>query len=203
MRTLIFDTETTGLADFKRPNDWKRQPALVQLGAVLANEAEVLSKISLIVNPGTIIPVQAADVHGITSAKAQAFGVPPVVAIGLFNNLLRLADRVVGHNIDFDLIVMHAAYARLGRPISLLDKNHLPHICTMKSATPAINLPPTAKMKRAGFNKPKPPKLEEAIKFFFDEKLEGAHDALIDVFATLRVLRELERRGVELIGGER
>jgi DNA polymerase III subunit epsilon len=50
-----------------------------------------------------------------------------------------------------------------------------------------VNLPPTAKMVAAGFNKPKPPKLAEVILFLFGEELQGAHDAMVDVRATARV----------------
>lgn len=46
-------------------------------------------------------------------------------------------------------------------------------------------------MLAAGFTKPKPPKLEECIRHFFDEALEGAHDALVDVRACARVHRHL------------
>jgi len=50
--------------------------------------------------------------------------------------------------------------------------------------------------RAAGINKPKPPKLEECIRHFFGEELDGAHDAMVDVVACRRVffhLRTLER----------
>ena len=64
--------------------------------------------------------------------------------------------------------------------------------CTMEAATPIVNLPPTERMVAAGITKPKPPKLEECIRHFFDESLEGAHDALIDVRACSRVFFHLK-----------
>ena len=33
--TIVFDTETTGLADFSKPPEHECQPRLVQLGALL------------------------------------------------------------------------------------------------------------------------------------------------------------------------
>jgi DNA polymerase-3 subunit epsilon len=57
----------------------------------------------------------------------------------------------------------------------------------MEAATPVLNLPPTERMIAAGFDKPKPPKLEECIRHFFNEDLEGAHDAMADVIACRRV----------------
>ena len=47
-------------------------------------------------------------------------------------------------------------------------------------------------MVAAGFNKPKPPKLEECIKHFFNETLEGAHDAMVDLAACSRVYFHLK-----------
>lgn len=202
MRTLIFDTETTGFVNMKRPSDFKVQPHLVQLGAILVERDIIMARFSLIVDPGVPVPCGAAEVHGITSAVAERYGVKPIVAVSIFNNLLKLADRIAGHNLDFDLIVMRATYLRSDRPPELLEKDKLPRVCTMLSSSPVLDLPPTAKMIAAGFNKPKAPKLEEAIKFFFDEEMEGAHDALVDVLATERVLAELEDRGVELVGGK-
>jgi DNA polymerase-3 subunit epsilon len=207
MRTLVFDTETTGLVDFKKLNEWKCQPHLVQLGALLVENGVIHSSLSLLVNPGVPVPVGASKVHGITSAITERYGVRPKVAVSMFNNFLKLADRIVGHNIDFDLVVMEVAYSRENLKSAHLDKAHLPRVCTMNSSAKVIDLPPTEKMiaaqKKYGFPpKPKPPKLEEAVKFFFNEELEGAHDALVDVLATYRVLQELERRGVKLKGGK-
>ena len=71
-----------------------------------------------------------------------------------------------------------------------------PLFCTMEAAAPIVNLPPTERMLAAGFNKPKAPKLEEAIRFFFDESLDGAHDAMVDVIACRRIyfhLKNLEK----------
>jgi DNA polymerase III subunit epsilon len=68
-----------------------------------------------------------------------------------------------------------------------------PLFCTMEASAPIVNLPPTERMVAAGFNKPKPPKLEECIKHFFKEDLKGAHDAMIDVSACRRIYFELKR----------
>ncbi len=99
--------------------------------------------------------------------------------------------KVVAHNSDFDLRIMRIAMLRAGRTKEWLDENPIQAFCTMKAATPVVNLPPTAKMVSAGFNKPKAPRLSECIQFFFQEELVGAHDALVDVRACIRVYRHL------------
>lgn len=99
------------------------------------------------------------------------------------------ADTVCAHNIKFDRGVIEAAIARhYGRVLPLRK----PLFCTMEAATPVVNLPPTERMRAAGFNKPKPPKLEECIRHFFNEDLDGAHDAMIDVAACRRVYFHLK-----------
>lgn len=62
-----------------------------------------------------------------------------------------------------------------------------PSFCTCAAAKPILNLPPTDRMMASGFNGPKPPKLEECIKHFFDEELSNAHDAGADAMACSRI----------------
>jgi len=60
-RWLVVDTETTGLED----------PAIVELGAVIMCEGEVLDFRSGIFNPGKPIHPEAAKVHGITDEMVR------------------------------------------------------------------------------------------------------------------------------------
>lgn len=202
MRTLIYDTETTGLVDMKRTKDVNRQPHLTQLAAMLVEDGQVRAELSLVIDAGVPIPRGASDVHGITNAVAERYGVKPLVAVGMFQNLLRQTDRVVAHNHDFDFVVMRSAYLRGDKDPSLFSKENMPRVDTMTSSVDLVNLPPTEKMIRAGFDKPKNPKLEELHAFLFGESFDGAHDAMVDVRACFRCLEELENREVELIGGK-
>jgi DNA polymerase-3 subunit epsilon len=187
---LFFDTETTGFFNDRVPVDHPSQPHLVQLAAMLCDDdgGEVMS-MSVIVDNGVSIPEQAANVHGITTSIADARGIEPENAIHMFQHFYRLADLVVAHNIKFDKGIMEAAIARRLGEVRRLTK---PLFCTMETASPIVNLPPTERMLAAGFNKPKPPKLEECIRHFFDEELTGAHDAMIDVAACRRVFLHLK-----------
>lgn len=187
---LFFDTETTGFINERQPADHPSQPHIVQLAALLTEDdgREVMS-MSLIVNPGVPIPPQASNVHGITDAIAAERGVSPSVAINLFAHLCALADLAVAHNVKFDKLVIEAAASRRYGKLFTMET---PLFCTMEAASPIVNLPPTERMLAAGFDKPKPPKLEECIRHFFDEALDGAHDALIDVAACRRVYVHLK-----------
>jgi DNA polymerase-3 subunit epsilon len=190
---LFFDTETTGFLDDRLPIDHEAQPYIVQLAAQLCEDGGTpVAGFSFIVAPGVPIPERAAAVHGITDEKSMQFGVSAEFAMSAFTHLYRRADLVCAHNIKFDKGVMEVAIARhYGRTMPLRK----PLFCTMEAASPIVNLPPTERMLAAGFTKPKPPKLEECIRHFFDEELDGAHDAMVDVAACRRVYLHLAKLG--------
>lgn len=185
---LFFDTETTGFFQDRLPVDHPDQPYIVQLAAQLCEDGGTpVSSFSFIVDPGVgtvTIPDRASAVHGITEERAVQFGVSLEFALSAFTHLYQRANLVCAHNIKFDRGVIEAAISRHYKKVMPLRK---PLFCTMEAATPVLNLPPTERMIAAGFDKPKPPKLEECIRHFFNEDLEGAHDAMADVIACRRV----------------
>lgn len=191
---LAFDTETTGLPDWQAPSDAPHQPHLVQLAMILMDEDfRERSSVSVIIRPeGWTIPAEVAAIHGITTELADRCGIPEKAAVSLYIGLLYgTGARAVAHNIGFDLRIMRIAMIRAGLTREKIDGRTVEQFCTLKASTHVVNLPPTEKMVRAGFIKPKPPKLEECVAHFFGEKLEGAHDALVDVRACVRVYRHL------------
>ncbi len=190
--TLVYDTETSGLTLTREKPSHPEQPHLVQLGCALYDEAQYeRAYVSLIIKPaGWTIPPGAADVHGITTEMAHDLGVPLLVALALFSNMAKAAATHVAHNADFDIKVLMAAFHRVNRPFPPINSR-----CTKDLADPYTKMPPTERMVAAGFGwKNKPPKLIECVKFFFNEELPGAHDALVDARACARVFFEIERR---------
>jgi DNA polymerase-3 subunit epsilon len=190
---FAFDTETTALVNAKAPPSHPSQPYLVQLGGLLLEEdGAERARVNLIVRPeGYEIPAAAAAVQRITTELALRVGVPALVVGAIFSNLVKLATHHVAHNSDFDVKVMQAFFFRLKRTCPPLNPR-----CTMRLSSDLVGLPPTPRMVAAGFDKFKPPNLTELIKFLFNEDLEGAHDAQVDVNACARAYLELVRRGV-------
>lgn len=194
MSIIVVDTETTGLPaprlDYLDP----RQPYLVEIGAVLAeDDGTERASLSLVLKPdGWEIPAEAAAVHGITTELATAIGVPALVALSALTHLWACADTLVCFNLPFDLRIINIAIARTGRP-SLLPRP-AQALCAMEMATPILNLPPTERMLAVGFNKPKRPSLQEAHIGLLGEPFTGAHGALADARAALRVFIEIQRR---------
>jgi len=90
---LCLDTETTGL---NPPGD-----KIVEVGAVLYREKEILRAESWLVNPGLRIPKEASAVHGIRDEDVA--GKPIFLTVASeFLSLVNEADVLVGYNLPFD-----------------------------------------------------------------------------------------------------
>lgn len=190
MKYLFFDTETTGVPrDYKAPvSNTDNWPRLIQLGAILTDEkGNQLDAINQIIRPdGFVIPTDASNVHGITTEHALAVGHPLNEVIEEYLYLLRQADVVVGHNIDFDIHIVGAEMYRLGLDTrQLLGKKS---VCTMQSSIRFCNIP--------GKYGPKWPKLVELHEKLFGCAFDGAHDAMADIRATKDCFFELQKRGI-------
>lgn len=196
MVSLVFDCETTGMVNHKSP-DHTVQPYPVQLACILIRDNQIMNMASIIVNPSVPVEAGAAAVHGITQEVIDRVGIPLKAATGLFINFLNKADRIVAHNIDFDLIITEAMIYRTLADYQMDRFRSIPRVCTMNSTTDICKLP-------GKFGKYKWPKLEEAYKYMVDPKgFEGAHDALTDVIACWKVLKVLEEKGYPLLRGKR
>ncbi len=191
MKRLYFDTETTGTLP-RWGASLANAPHIVQLAASLRCDARgVLASINVIIRPdGWTIPAEAAAVHGITTETAMELGIPIVVALACFSQMVSVADQVVAHNMDFDDPVVGFEIERLGKVNRLLEK---PKFCTMKASVDIVKIPPTPKMVRAGFNHYKSPSLMETYVHLFGREFDSAHDALADVNACAEIHAEILR----------
>jgi DNA polymerase-3 subunit epsilon len=191
---LVFDTETTGLPNFRAPSDEPSQPHVVQFAAILLDDDWTeRAAVNLIVRPdGWTIPDDVAKIPGITTDIAMACGVPEAHVVSIYHALTERADVTVAHNIGFDRRIMRIAMLRSNWTREFIEaieggKSY----CTMEAAKPLTKCPLTEKQIAAGFTGYKAPKLEEAIRHFFGEDLAGAHDAMVDVRACARIYRHL------------
>jgi DNA polymerase III epsilon subunit-like protein len=188
-RLFFFDTETTGLPrDWNAPlRDLDNWPRLVQLAWLLCDEAgNELASASRIIRPqGFLIPREAARVHGITTERALAEGIPLADALDEVLPRIEEAACAIAHNIAFDEKILAAEFLRQGRPHPLLKKKTR---CTMKEATDYCALP--------GYYGYKYPNLTELHRKLFKKAFDDAHDALADVRACKAAYYELRLRGV-------
>lgn len=192
---LFYDTETTGLPLFKEPSEHPGQPHIVQLGACLADldTQRIYSSLDVIIKPeGWTIPDEVAAIHGITTEMALAVGIPEVEAVGTLLELWYRAACRIGHNEGFDARIVRIALMRhfpaaQGETVIADIWKAGAAKCTQQISTPILKLPPTPKMKAAGFLKHKSANLGEAYQHFMGKPLEGAHSAIVDVRACMDV----------------
>lgn len=191
MKALIFDTETTGMVKWKEPAEHPGQPDLVQIAMMLVERDtwEVKSRVSLLVQlaAGASIEPEAEATHGISARDCEEYGVAPIVALSLFNQLCMRADVVVAHNLSFDQSIILTGLHRLGNKPNRMEGKGL--ICTKEASTDVLKLP-------GKYGKYKWPTLAEAYRHYTGLEIEGAHDALADTEACLAVYRALVSEGV-------
>ncbi len=196
---LIGDTETTGFFNEAHPAGSPIQPHICQLGAELCTEdGRVVASMNLLVKPHNWgVPPQAQEVHGISTAMCEQYGLPLTTVMGMFGTLVRRAKLAVFFRRVFDHGMIWTELIRSERAQELADYLALPGFCAMEASIPVMKLPPTQKMIHAGFGgKPKTPNLQEAHEFYCGSKFDDAHDAFADVQATRRVFFEMKKRGL-------
>ena len=182
---LFYDTETTGLPDFKAPSESAHQPHIVQLAALLVDmdTRETIQSMDVICRPdGWTIPDEVAAVHGITTEHAAEVGIPEHLAVSMFMELWAGRARVA-HNEQFDARIVRIALMRFHSEEAADIWKSGPTEGTARLATPICALPPTEKMKAVGRFHHKTPNLGEAYRHFTGKELENAHSAMADVLA--------------------
>lgn len=108
-KTLVFDTETTGIDVH---ND-----RIVQLFIGIADEnGDLIEKHEWLIDPGIEVPEGASDVHGFTTEFLQANGGDPEdvlqEAAGVFAQYSDIPWVVF--NVNFDLSILYAEFTRHG-----------------------------------------------------------------------------------------
>tara|TARA_R110002167_G_scaffold94177_1_gene251648 strand:+ start:234 stop:821 length:588 start_codon:yes stop_codon:yes gene_type:complete len=189
---LFFDTETTGLPNWKLPSDDESQPHLVQLATILADldTGKVISSLDLIIKPdGWEIPQETIDIHGISNELAHDVGVPEEKALDMILSLWiggRTQDfhRRVAHNRTFDQRIIRIACKRYqATPVVEEWANKDTFDCSMLQARSLMkHLPEPGKGS-----------LASAYLHFCGKEIEGAHNAMVDTRACMDLYLAMNR----------
>ncbi len=158
---IFFDLETTGISI--------TQDRIIQIGAikVLADGSEEVKNV--LVNPTIPIPAGATAVHGISDAEVKDKPKFKQIAKS-FAGWLAGCD-LAGYNSDnFDVPMLIEEFNRAG-------------IAFPEEGTQFIDV---LKIER----KVNGHTLSETYKRYTGEELEGAHDALIDIYATMKIFQK-------------
>lgn len=156
---VFFDLETTGLE--------VQLDRIVQFAFIRVDPDRQLTEWKELVNPGIPIPPEASRVHGITDAMVA--DQPLFSAFAPRISALLYESDLAGFNAArFDVPFLQAEMERAGVPLEgggrrIIDAQVI-------------------------FHKREPRDLTAAYRFYCRKELQGAHDALADVRATLEVL---------------
>lgn len=197
MKCIVIDKESSGLFRYDRRADDPSQPRIAQIACALVDSDtfEVIGGMSTLVRPvGWEMPADLAEKlgHGLTHERLLAEGIPIADAIAQFMPFYDQAELIAGFNPDYDLKLLRGELRRLSLPDRYGEK---PVFDAMRASAKLCGL----KNVKGG---PKNPKLHEALEILCGETLDGAHDARGDVWATIKIIKELKRRGVEIVGKE-
>lgn len=203
MRVLVFDTEATGLPKTKiiNPDALHLWPHIVQFSYLIydteLNDVVVVGDNIVKVGAGINIPAESTAIHGITNQMSQTEGVSLSQALGGFFRDLKTADRLVGHNISFDINLVIVELLRIiydptsnsGDDIST-NKNNLHQIANFKNTyctlQESIDLCAIKAVTKLGKEYNKFPKLVELHQKLFRTMPNNLHNSLTDILVTLR-----------------
>lgn len=182
MKTIFtYDTETTGLPNWKVPSDSPEQPHLVQLAGVLSNAetGEEIQSMNVIIKPdGWEIPEEVTAVHGITTEYALEHGIPEGMAVAMLHLMRGKAERVA-YNKTFDQRIIRIAMKRyMTEDVVEQWAEKLDHHCAMRMV----------QKKYGGKNM----KLAEAYMKVCGKELVNAHSAMADTLAAQEIYFSLK-----------
>lgn len=201
MRVLGFDTETTGLIrGFIDPSNLDRLPYIVQFSYIVyddeKNEFIKLHDSIIKLADDIEIPEESIKFHGVTREMSNG-GVQIKDVLNEFMYHMRGVDKVIGHNIEFDLNMVRVELMRIivnpetyPAQISMFKGNlhfinnvRSMYYCTMKETTDFCNIRVPTKN---GHLRKKWPTLAELHNKLFNKTPDKLHNSLNDVLVTLR-----------------
>ena len=183
--TLIFDCETTGLParndiSYKETDKW---PRLVQVSwIVLWNSVIIKKKTELVFNES----FSQINLVNLDFSKIEMIGKPIREVLNSFNKDLKEVDKIVAHNVEFDMKVIQSELFRLGLDDQFDNKDVC---CTMKDSVKLF--------KSSVDSFKKFPTLNELHNLLLKEKFTGSHNAISDVLATTRCYRVLQEKKIK------
>ena len=187
-KTLIFDTETNGLPKYKGFNryyepfltKYYNNARVIEIAYVIYDGYKEGLIRSFLIKPSDF-KIENSHIHGITQEKAMKDGMNIVEALKIMKGDMKSVDRIVAHNIMFDLNVLYSECFRQNENELVKLMKTKKHICTMYVGKKYM------KIKKF-------PKLTKLYKFLFSETFDQEHRALSDVIACKDCYFEMIKR---------
>lgn len=185
----IFDTETSGLADFRAPADAPGQPRLASIAMIAVDEAlNLVAATSVLIRPeGWEMSPEATKVNGLTQEMLLRHGVPIREVLWRYSDEIERGATLVAHNVQFDTKVMRGEMRRAGMSDMF---SSTATVCTMRTLTDRVCMPSST---GRGF---KWPRLSEAVETLLKRDHRDAHGCLPDALACLDLFRWMKANAV-------
>lgn len=208
MRVLVFDTETTGLPKTKiiNPDTLHLWPHIVQFSYIIYDtiENEIIETNDNIIKlpENTTIPEEAIKIHGITNEMScKSKNSIDDILIKFFKDL-KNSDKIIGHNIYFDINMIKIELLRIIYRNTFIHKsvkiykdnlfyitNYKNICCTLKDSIELCNI---ETRDRFGKSYLKYPKLVELHQKLFNSVPNNLHNSLNDILVTLRCYMKMK-----------
>lgn len=182
MPYCVFDTETSGLFNFKKPAHDPCQPHLASLAMIFVSDdlEVILGRQSFLVRPdGWEMEPDATEKNGLTTEFLLENGIPLSDVLDAYVAAIEEGNHFGAFNAQFDTKVMRGELRRSGRD-DLFEQT--PNVCAMRAAAKVIP------------GKGRFVSLEDACAHFGIVN-ENPHEAMSDTEACLEVMRSLYRMG--------
>jgi len=176
---LVFDLETTGLP---QTISWGKYYTYTNLPKYDSSRilsicihlysplGDLKEKFYTLIKPDSF-SVKGTEIHGISEKDVKENGIDFNEAVKKIEELFEKTDTVIGHNVQFDKMILCSELYRYGYnelALKIFEKNYY---CTMTNSKTILSLE-------------KFPKLSELYGKLFGENLKGAHNAEWDVINT-------------------
>lgn len=180
----IFDTETSGLPDFKKPADAPGQPRLASFSMILTDdEGQIVDRFDALVKPnGWTISPEITAINGLTTEKCAEHGMPVAEVLDAYTAAIKAGYVVVAYNAQFDAKIMRGELRLAERP-DLFEETK--NICVMRACHDGYDIQ-KAGAKKGGF-----PKLSDAYMHFFQTENPNGHTAAGDALACYDIFMRL------------
>lgn len=195
MKILVIDTETTGLPERDASiYDFDKWPYIIQISCIMydiSNDNVIVRDNYIKINNHIEIPRESYEKHKLTHEILNNQGINIVPALKEFNNLLRISDMVVAHNLSFDkrMIMVECLRNKVKQYFTTYNNSGKPHrkpeFCTMKKTTSYCNIIRVNKFQKEYC---KTPSLIELYKTLFPGANipNDMHNSLVDILVTLK-----------------
>ena len=198
MKVIVYDTETTGLLPKKSNTsacleNVTNYPYIVQLSYIVYDiETNTVIKLyDQIINipDNIVIPEETINLHGITREIMREKGISIISALETFLKDIYSADIIVGHNVEFDKIMIHIEMLRNAFPNIDIFTSSKKFYCTMKTTVDLCAIKANYKNSVKTYNKF--PKLVELYTYLFAKAPTKLHNSLNDVAICLQCFCKL------------